>query len=38
LSPGHWADFIVLDADPLMDIRNARKIAAVYISGIKVKK
>jgi imidazolonepropionase-like amidohydrolase len=38
LSPGHWADFIVLDADPLMDIRNARKIAAVYIGGVEVKR
>lgn len=33
LSPGHWADFLVLDADPLSDIRNVRKISAVYIGG-----
>lgn len=33
LAQGHWADFIVLDADPLVDIRNVRKIAAVYIGG-----
>jgi imidazolonepropionase-like amidohydrolase len=33
LSPGHWADFLVLDADPLSDIRNARTIYAVYIGG-----
>lgn len=37
LSPGHWADFVVLDADPLMDIQNTRKIAAVYIGGVIVK-
>ena len=37
LTTGHWADFIVLDADPLDDIRNARRISAVYIGGIPVK-
>jgi imidazolonepropionase-like amidohydrolase len=36
LSPGHWADFIVLDADPLRDIRNIRELSAVYIGGEKV--
>lgn len=38
LSLGHWADFIVLEADPLIDIRNVRKIAAVYISGTELKR
>ena len=38
LVPGHWADFLVLDADPLSDIRNVRKIAAVYIGGHEVKR
>lgn len=38
LSPGHWADFIVLDADPLNDIRNVKKIDAVYIGGEKLEK
>lgn len=38
LSAGHWADFIVLDADPLVDIRNARKISGVYIGGNQVMK
>ena len=33
ISSSHWADFLVLDADPLTDITNARKISAVYISG-----
>ena len=38
LSPGHWADFIVLDSNPVSDIRNVRKIAAVYIGGTKVRR
>lgn len=33
LAPGHWADFIVLNADPLKDIRNVRQIAGVFIGG-----
>jgi imidazolonepropionase-like amidohydrolase len=36
LIAGNWADFIILDADPLQDIRNMRKIAAVFISGEEV--
>ena len=38
LSPGHWADFIVLDANPLFDIQDVKKIAGVFISGIEVKR
>ncbi len=33
LSSGHWADFIVLNADPLQDIRNVKKIETVYVGG-----
>jgi len=33
LEPGKWADFIVLDANPLDDIRNTRKIDSVWIAG-----
>ena len=33
LEPGKRADFIVLDANPLDDIANSRKISAVHISG-----
>ncbi len=33
LAPGHYADFVVLDASPLKDIRAARSIHAVYIGG-----
>ena len=33
---GKWADFVVLDADPLADISNIRKISSVWIAGNKV--
>jgi len=33
LEPNKWADFVVLDADPLADISNTRKIADVYVAG-----
>ena len=33
LEPNKWADFVALDADPLSDIANVRKINAVYIAG-----
>lgn len=36
LEPRMWADFVVLDADPLADISNVRKIADVYVAGNKV--
>ena len=36
LEPNKWADFVVLDADPLADISNVRKIADVYIAGNRV--
>lgn len=36
LEPRKWADFAVLDADPLADIANVRKISAVYIAGNRV--
>jgi len=38
LTPGHWADFVVLEANPLDDIHNVRKISGVYISGDEVKR
>lgn len=37
LERAKWADFVVLDADPLKDIRNTRKIDSVYIAGRKVR-
>jgi imidazolonepropionase-like amidohydrolase len=33
LAAGKVADFIVLDANPLDDIKNTRKISAVYVNG-----
>lgn len=36
LRAGNWADFVVLDADPLMDIKNTRKINGVFVSGVEV--
>jgi imidazolonepropionase-like amidohydrolase len=36
LEPTKWADFVVLDANPLTDISNTRKIRAVYIAGTEV--
>lgn len=36
ITPGKWADLLVLDRDPTADIRNTRAIHAVYISGTKV--
>jgi imidazolonepropionase-like amidohydrolase len=36
LETGKWADFVVLDADPLVDIANTKKISAVYIAGNQV--
>jgi imidazolonepropionase-like amidohydrolase len=33
LTAGKSADFVVLDANPLDDIHNTRKIARVYLRG-----
>lgn len=34
LAPGRQADFLVLDANPLEDIRNTEKLSAVWQSGV----
>jgi imidazolonepropionase-like amidohydrolase len=34
LVQGNWADFLILDADPFIDIRNLREISATYIGGV----
>ncbi|MYI73960.1 MAG: amidohydrolase family protein, partial [Acidobacteria bacterium] len=36
VAAGKRAEFVVLDADPLADIRNTRRIAAVYLGGEEV--
>ena len=33
VAAGKRADFLVLDANPLDDITNTRKIASVYLAG-----
>jgi imidazolonepropionase-like amidohydrolase len=37
ITKGAWADFVVLERDPLKDIRNTRGIASVWIAGNHVK-
>jgi imidazolonepropionase-like amidohydrolase len=36
IAPGKSADFVVLDADPLEDITNSRRISRVYLRGREV--
>ena len=36
IEPGKWADFMVLDANPLVDVANYKRISAVYIAGNRV--
>jgi imidazolonepropionase-like amidohydrolase len=36
LEPGKWADFVVLNGDPLTDISNVRKIDSVWIAGARL--
>jgi imidazolonepropionase-like amidohydrolase len=36
LEANKWADFVVLDADPLADISNVKKLNAVYVAGNRV--
>jgi imidazolonepropionase-like amidohydrolase len=36
LEAKRWADFVVLDADPLANISNVRQISDVYIAGNRV--
>lgn len=36
LEPGKWADFVVLQEDPLLDIKATRALSAVYVAGNEV--
>lgn len=36
IESGKWADLLVLDANPLDDIKNSRQINSVYVAGNKV--
>jgi imidazolonepropionase-like amidohydrolase len=36
LEKGKWADFVVLSANPLEDIKNTRAIDSVWIGGVRV--
>ena len=36
LEKGKWADFVILNANPLDDIRNTRAIDSVWIGGVQV--
>jgi imidazolonepropionase-like amidohydrolase len=36
LEPGAWADFLVLRADPLTDIRNTKTLESAWIAGNRV--
>jgi imidazolonepropionase-like amidohydrolase len=36
IAKGNWADLLVLDRDPLTDIRNTQSISAVFIAGNQV--
>jgi imidazolonepropionase-like amidohydrolase len=37
LQAGKWADLLVIDRDPLQDIKNTRAIRNVYIAGNRVR-
>jgi imidazolonepropionase-like amidohydrolase len=36
LEKGKWADFVVLSANPLEDIKNTRSIDSVWVAGNRV--
>jgi imidazolonepropionase-like amidohydrolase len=37
IAKGAWADFVVLERDPLKDIHNTRSVASIWIAGNQVK-
>jgi len=38
LTPGMVADFVILDRDPLQDVKNTRSISSVWIAGNQVRR
>jgi len=38
LKAGAWADFVVLDQNPVQDIRNTRTISGVWIAANRIKR
>ena len=38
LEQGKWADLMVLERDPLADIRNSRSIESVYVAGNRIQR
>ena len=38
LAVGRWADFVVLDKDPLASVENTRAISSVWIAGAEIKR
>ena len=36
IEPGKWADFLILDANPLDNIANVRRIESVWVAGNKL--
>jgi imidazolonepropionase-like amidohydrolase len=38
LTAGRWADFVVLDKNPLLSIDNTRAISSVWIGGVELKR
>lgn len=37
LQAGRWADFLVMDADPLADVANTRSLSRVYVAGNEIR-
>ena len=37
IAPGRWADLVILDENPLDDIRNMRSIHSVWVAGNRVR-
>jgi len=34
IAPGRYADFLIIDGDPLRDVRELRKLTTVYRGGV----